>query len=94
MSEGTKPIKITVHIEEEHECGQAHEQVYVLEKLPALTLHTGPRLPGHVTAPRGLTLTGRYEAVEINGIEMRENRLLCKKCGQDVLFPDPRFVKS
>ena len=95
--------KITVKIEQTHTCGQVFEQIVHMEPddLFSLTLSADPPfslsflderhpvLPFSLPPPskRKLELVGHTEKLEVNGIEMKENRLLCKRCGADVLFP-------
>jgi len=35
-----------------------------------------------------IELIGHYDKVEITGMEIKEQRLLCMTCGEDILFPE------
>jgi hypothetical protein len=87
MSEVKKPLKITVHIEEEHECGQVHEAIYHMKQVQITMPRNLLRVDDarlDIFDLRPMELTGQYGKVDMNGIEVRENALICKKCGKNI----------
>ena len=98
-----KPTKITIHIETVHECGQVQEQIVSLdidhEFTMTQSIDTLPGLEGGISvdskfwipptfARATFGIEGHYSKVDVTGIEHKDHRLLCAKCGANVLFPE------
>lgn len=87
----SKQLKITVHQQEEHECGQIHEAIYYMYDVKMTMISS--LMPIDTTTldifnPTPMEFTGNYNKVELNGIEVRGNTIVCKKCGKDILRED------
>jgi hypothetical protein len=82
--------KIAIHVSTEHRCGQVHEIVYHVRdakfdvygiQFPDFT----KAFPAHDELENSIEFSGRYGKVDINGVEVKGNRILCKGCGVDLM---------
>lgn len=97
----SEQVKITVHVEYTHDCGQVFEEVSYMKADQDLLLKLSQEAlnwdvsnvqslfvtPSLPPLPK-LNLVGSVEKVEMTGSELRKGKgLVCQKCGANLLFP-------
>jgi hypothetical protein len=98
----SEQVKITVHIEYTHDCGQVFEEISYMKADQDLLLKLFQEalnwdvgnvqslfVPPSLPPLPKLSLAGHVERVEMTGSEWRQGKggLVCQKCGANLLFP-------